>query len=345
MLAAISAWAEAAHTELRDGLAVAFASRAWHKIRWWKLMWRVDDVAATAADLLSRHWLVEAERQMVFLGGRMEEAGFFRDADEKSRRETLRRVEEWEAARRRLHAFADDPPSDLTAEPTPDEAQTSTPATSPLEEPDTTPDRYGLHLPTLPLPLPETPPSTFTLTPTGLRTLRELQPTNASPRDIPNHLISFPHTPKSYPQHIPFARAHLAAATIPPLHAAAQGCVVRAIGGSATAGGVGALVYVAEALGELGTGHAGYEAGAVAAFGIMWVLRQVQRRWEGARDTWRVEVEERGREALKVSEEALRTVVKGAAKTKGLDPAEKEDEDRVRERLRKAKEALVGVSG
>lgn len=72
---AITRWAEAAHIELRDALALAFASPAWRKTAWWKLLWRVDDVGYMAAQILQRSFLVEAEKEIIWIGGRMQEAG------------------------------------------------------------------------------------------------------------------------------------------------------------------------------------------------------------------------------------------------------------------------------
>ncbi|KAL8824868.1 MAG: hypothetical protein Q9170_008016, partial [Blastenia crenularia] len=71
----ISNWAEAAHTELRDQLDIAFISRNWRKLAWWKLAWRVDDVTYITSDILRQSWLVEADRGIIYLYGRIEQAG------------------------------------------------------------------------------------------------------------------------------------------------------------------------------------------------------------------------------------------------------------------------------
>lgn len=73
---AIQSWAESAHTELRDQLDIAFCSRSWRKTTWWKLFWRVDDIGMIATDVLQRFWLVEAEKELLWLAGRIEQAGF-----------------------------------------------------------------------------------------------------------------------------------------------------------------------------------------------------------------------------------------------------------------------------
>ena len=74
---AITSWAELAHTELRDELEKVFASRSWRKLAWWKLLWRVDDVDIVASEVLRRTYLINAEKNLIFLSGRMQEAGLF----------------------------------------------------------------------------------------------------------------------------------------------------------------------------------------------------------------------------------------------------------------------------
>lgn len=72
---AIIWWAEVSHTELRDQLGNAFIGRDWKKLLWWKLFWRVDDVSFIAANLLQQSWLVEAEKEMIWHFGRIEQTG------------------------------------------------------------------------------------------------------------------------------------------------------------------------------------------------------------------------------------------------------------------------------
>ncbi|KAF2727156.1 hypothetical protein EJ04DRAFT_582236 [Polyplosphaeria fusca] len=72
----LETWAEQSHTELRDQLDEAFISRSWHKLAWWKLIWRVDDVSMILEDVLQRRWLVSAEKNAVYLAGQMNQAGY-----------------------------------------------------------------------------------------------------------------------------------------------------------------------------------------------------------------------------------------------------------------------------
>jgi hypothetical protein len=72
----LETWAERSHTELRDELDDAFSARNWHKLAWWKLLWRVDDVTMISSEILERRWLVSAEKSSIYLAGRMNQAGF-----------------------------------------------------------------------------------------------------------------------------------------------------------------------------------------------------------------------------------------------------------------------------
>ena len=72
---AITTWAENAHTELRDRLNSAFLSKSWGKTRWWKLLWRVDEVGFIAQNILNRAWLVDAEKEMIWIFGRIQQSG------------------------------------------------------------------------------------------------------------------------------------------------------------------------------------------------------------------------------------------------------------------------------
>jgi hypothetical protein len=71
---ALEEWAQRAHAELQDQLDAAFTGRQWRMLRWWKLFWRVDDVAALSQDMLAARFLPTAERELVYLAGRIEQA-------------------------------------------------------------------------------------------------------------------------------------------------------------------------------------------------------------------------------------------------------------------------------
>lgn len=71
---ALAEWSQAAHQELEQQLEVAFASKPWRKLNWWKLFWRVDDVGMLSSDMLALRFLPEAERGVIYLAGRVQEA-------------------------------------------------------------------------------------------------------------------------------------------------------------------------------------------------------------------------------------------------------------------------------
>jgi hypothetical protein len=76
ILGHLESWAEKSHTELRDELDEAFNAHNWHKLAWWKLLWRADDVGMITSEILERRWLVTAEKNCIYLAGRMDQAGF-----------------------------------------------------------------------------------------------------------------------------------------------------------------------------------------------------------------------------------------------------------------------------
>ncbi|TAQ91252.1 hypothetical protein B7494_g420 [Chlorociboria aeruginascens] len=80
----LSKWAERAHTELRDQLDIAFNGRRWRKLGWWKLFWRVDDVSMLTTDILNQRFLTVAENEIIFITGRIAEAGAYQNLENES---------------------------------------------------------------------------------------------------------------------------------------------------------------------------------------------------------------------------------------------------------------------
>lgn len=72
---AVGKWASSSHAELRDRLEHAFRSEEWARLKWFKLLWRVDDVEMILSRILERFWLVDTEKRMIWLSGRATEAG------------------------------------------------------------------------------------------------------------------------------------------------------------------------------------------------------------------------------------------------------------------------------
>ncbi|PGH07278.1 hypothetical protein GX51_01822 [Blastomyces parvus] len=80
----VSTWAERAHTELRDTLNEGFANKAWRNLAWWKLFWHVDDVGMITSRLLRNKWLPEAEKEVIWLGGKIHQAGLLNNISKNS---------------------------------------------------------------------------------------------------------------------------------------------------------------------------------------------------------------------------------------------------------------------
>ncbi|OAA64716.1 hypothetical protein SPI_03363 [Niveomyces insectorum RCEF 264] len=229
---ALADWAEAAHGELQAQLDRAFAGRRWRQLRWWKLFWRADDVTMLATGLVTQRFLPEAERSVVYLAGRIEEA---------ARRE---RGPAGTASAVALYAapvVATEPtsPASAVAEASSGAEDSSVPPSSP----------------------PPPPPKT------------------------------------QWPTHIAFTRRYLLDETVPALQALAQKLVLQTVGSSGLAAALAGLTYLS-AMGA-------YEAGAVAALGLVWSLARMQKKWEAARQFWEGEVREEGRKAVRAAEASV----------------------------------------
>lgn len=72
---AFQSWSENAHDELRDGLEPIRLGLTWKSLAWWKLPLHSDDVNVHLTELLERSWLVKAEKKLIWLGGRLDQAG------------------------------------------------------------------------------------------------------------------------------------------------------------------------------------------------------------------------------------------------------------------------------
>ena len=265
----VRGWAEKAHVELRDQLDGAFHRKSWRRIGWWKLFWRVDDVGTIASDILQRSWLVEAEKEIIWVAGRVEQAGFF-----------------GQTPRASISAASDVTPSE--------------------EE----------HV------LGGFPP------PPRLSDL-------VGKPVIDDEILSI-NPSRPWPQQISLARYELALSTIPPLQALAQRLVLQTLSTTAITSALSALMYVSLSTTSL------YEAGGIAAFGLVYSMRRLQKKWEAARAFWEGEVREEGRKALKGTEEVVRGVVREGGR-EGEDVVGVEERKVAREVLEGVREALGRV--
>lgn len=234
----LASWAETAHTELQEQLDLAFTSRRWRKLSWWKLFWRVDDVHMLTTDIINQRFLPTAEKNAIYLAGRIQEA--------------------------RL------------------------PSSIPI--------------------LYDAPTSEVT--------------------NIQQPLTNI------WPVNIPATRTYLQNDTIPALQALAQKLVFQTLSTSGLTTSLGALAY----FGTLTTGI--YEAGAVAALGIVWSMRRMQNRWETARGFWEGEVREEGRKAVRGVEISVDKVIKQSENTRVEDVVENSELTKARLLVEKATEAL-----
>lgn len=251
---ALSDWARSAHAELQSELDLAFRGARWRRLGWWKLFWRVDDVGMLASDMLAQRFLPEAERGIVYLAGRVREAGLVDEHDDTA--------------------------------------------------------------PTYPGPLV----------------------VSANAENADENLADGP-TPElqgKWPTQIPYARAYLLERTVPALQALAQRLVAQSLGTSAAMSSLAALTYVSQVWGA-----GAYEAGAVAALGVVWSLRRLQRRWEAARGYWEGEVREEGRRAVRATEASVGEVFERAKRREEEGGKEVlEEVRRVRGLVEKAEDAL-----
>lgn len=260
----LATWAELSHTELRDQLDAAFLGRNWHKLSWWKLFWRVDDVSMITGEILEQRWLVGAEKRGIFLAGRMDQAGY----------PNILEVPQSTLPEKELQ------------EPYIVEASASE------KRPQETPEQLQTDLST---------------------EVRPLQPWHTQ---------------------ISTARTTLIQESIPPLQALAQRLVLSTLSTTSLTSALSALLYVSMPTVSL------FEAGAVAALGLVYSLRRMQKQWEDAREMWAVGMREEGRRTLKATEEEVRWIIQSKdAKTVVEDEGVKERKA-AREAVRSVREVL-----
>ncbi|KAF2851909.1 hypothetical protein T440DRAFT_447320 [Plenodomus tracheiphilus IPT5] len=259
ILSNLDSWAEQSHTELRDQLDDAFSSRNWQKLAWWKLLWRVDDVTMFTTEILERRWLVSAEKNSIYLAGRMEQAGFPDDI--------------------RHLTIADAAIPEVTAQ---DTAPTA--------------ENQGKSV------------------------------------DISTDVKS----PQPWPEHIATARAELINDAVPPLQALAQRLLLQTFSTTAISSALTAILYVGVESFSL------FEAGAVAALGLTFSLRRMQKLWEGARESWQGTVREEGRRTLKRTEDVVRVIIRASelGGRGGVRDDGEAERARAREAVRRVREVL-----
>lgn len=261
----LSQWAERAHGELRDQLDIAFGSKRWRKLGWWKLFWRVDDVSMIAVDILNQNFLRDAEKEVIYLAGRIEEAGVIRQ---------------------RENVY----PDNWAYKPVPEETKEVGIGSEP--------------------PAPK---------------LKDL----VEPVEEPESQIVI--RPHPWPLQIPTTRKFLSIDSIPALQALAQKLVLQTLTTSSFASIFSGLIYVSSVSTSI------YEAGVVAAVGIVWSLKRMQTKWETARKYWEGEVREEGRKSIRNVEAVVGQVLTETHQPVKID----ESLETAEEAVRRAENALA----
>lgn len=279
--AAVSNWSQHAHTDLQLSLATALASRSWRRTSWSRLLWRVDDVGVAAEAVLRNHWLLDAEAGLAFLAGRVEQAGFFASraaganwnpdyALHRNDRAVTKSGEQVAVERAYLSA------------PTP--TTTFTPVVK-----DAT--KTGLF-------------ERFFSNKIRTPTTAELLQTNVLIQKVTEEGgIDVFHS-RPWPLAIHFTRQKLLHTLVPALQSRAQTLLFSALSTIGGTSALGAWIWVATKGASLA------EAGAVAALGLVWSIRRLQKKWEHERGVWEGEVTEAGRVVLAEVEESMRKVVR-----------------------------------
>lgn len=159
------------------------------------------------------------------------------------------------------------------------------------------------------------------------------------PGSQPESAVAQPTTSKSspgtkWPTHITFTRNYLQSESVPALQALAQKLVFQSASFSGLTSALGGLMY----LSSFGIS----ECGAIAAFGIVWSLRRLQKKWETAREYWQGEVREEGRKAVRAVEISVGEALDGAVRrdSGGADEALQSELKTARELVQKTEEAL-----
>jgi hypothetical protein len=308
---AITAWAQHAHTDLQVSLANALDSRSWRRTTWSRLLWRVDDVGVAAEEVLRSHWLLDAESTLAFLAGRIEQAGFFRS---KSGVANFNPDYAMHASDRTVDPKTGQVISGERAMLAPSQASTATAKTK------TSKGLFGrFFTDKVPQPTPADLYNTHALT----------------AKVVEEGGIDIFHS-RPWPLAIHFTRQKLLHTLVPTLQSRAQTLLAQSLTTISATSALGIWLYIATSSSMLA------ESGAIAALGLVWTLRRLQKNWEAERENWEAEVREHGRVVLSEVEDVLRSVVRGNERGV-LRSADVEDWGKARGALRDVKVALGDV--
>lgn len=283
---ALTTWCKDAHQDLQTNLSTAFLGPAWKRTTWWRLFWRIDEVSISAAEVLRRGWLVEAEQSLAFLSGRLLESGVATEAQ-------LRGISHLSDNRK--------PKAEAAAE-----VKTLLDERTEQEMADYNAAQKGIFK----NGRPETVAELMQLPPL-LSKIREETGLNA--------LFNPP-----WPQTVNLAREQILHEAVPALHVKAQRFMLAALSTMGGSSALAAWLWVASG------GVALYESGAIAALGLVWALRRLQKVYGKEREVFAGAVRENGRRVLADVESRLQKVV-----NEGGRVAVREEDFRERESARK----------
>jgi hypothetical protein len=140
--------------------------------------------------------------------------------------------------------------------------------------------------------------------------------------------------PTPWPILLPNTRAQLLATSTPPLHALAQHLILTTLSTTSLSSALSALLYVSV------ESFSVFEASAVAALGVVFSLRRMQKVWEAAREAWIGRVREEGRWVVKGVQGDIGRVLRVRDVGVGVDEGVAE-----RKGAREAVERVRGVLG
>ncbi|CAK4030940.1 hypothetical protein AC579_4946 [Lecanosticta acicola] len=258
---AIATWSEEAHRDLQMNLSAALISPTWRRTVWWRLFYRIDEVSISAADVLRRGWLVEAEQNLAFLSGRVLEAGFASVDELKKESPPVPGMGQEGATH--------DPVTKMLKREIEDYKATKIDGA--------TLSRYGTVAELMQLP----PMLAKVEERTGL-----------------NAIFDPP-----WPQTIHLARQQMLHQLVPAMHRKAQTLLLASLSTIGGSGALGGWLFIASG------GVALYEAGAIAALGLVWALRRLQKKWDAERATFVETTREDARRVLIDVEKRMRKLV------------------------------------
>lgn len=293
---ALATWCKDAHQDLQTNLSTAFLGPAWKRTTWWRLFWRIDEVSISAAEVLRRGWLVEAEQSLAFLSGRLLESGVATEAQ-------LRGISHLSDNRK--------PKAEAAAD-----VETLLDERTEQEMADYNAAQKGIFK----NGRPETVAELMQLPPL-LSKIREETGLNA--------LFNPP-----WPQTVNLAREQILHEAVPALHVKAQRFMLAALSTMGGSSALAAWLWVASG------GVALYESGAIAALGLVWALRRLQKVYGKEREVFAGAVRENGRRVLADVESRLQKVV-----NEGGRVAVREEDIRERESARKVVQVMREALG